>query len=149
MQEVSSLDQSTLWADHVSHSASFSACLCGLWIWKRSPGPAVWVIAHTKHHQKTRNQQKGTLETDLNAHLSTESNQEGPALSKEDEWVLGTNQTGEAAVDCSSVETDCLCDEEDAKLSLVTSTVLTGSDPDKEVVQKAATIPSGWTCAKL
>jgi hypothetical protein len=58
---------------------------------------------------------------------------------------------GDAAVIGGSVETDCGFDEEDTKSSLVTagSSVLTGSDPEQEVVQKQATIPSGWTRAKF
>jgi hypothetical protein len=72
---------------------------------------------------------------------------------------LGTGasakQRGKAAVCSISVEEDGGGrDEEDSKLSLVTSSAAqTGSHSDQEVVQEQATtlgdVPCGWTRAKL
>jgi hypothetical protein len=60
-----------------------------------------------------------------------------------------TNQRGKATDSCSSLETDGGHneeEEEDSKPSLVTSSALLGSTPDKEVVQEEAPgqIPSCW-----
>jgi hypothetical protein len=56
------------------------------------------------------------------------------------------NQRGNAIDRCSSVEADCVLDEEDSKPSMVTSSGLLSSSPAKEVVQEEAPgqIPSGW-----
>jgi hypothetical protein len=71
---------------------------------------------------------------------------------------IRTNQRGASTAtgtSCGSVEEDGGGrDKEDSKPSLVTSSsVLTGSYPDQEVVQEEATtpdvIPSGWTRVKL
>jgi hypothetical protein len=62
-----------------------------------------------------------------------------------------SHQRGNTAVSGSYVETYCGRDEEDAKPSAVTTSgsALIGSDPDQEVVQDEAIIPSGWIRVKL
>jgi hypothetical protein len=65
--------------------------------------------------------------------------------------AASTDQRGNAAAGasfCSSVETDRGPDEEDdSDPSPVTSSALTGSDPDQEVVQDKATDKSGQMAA--
>jgi hypothetical protein len=63
--------------------------------------------------------------------------------------AASVNQRDNATVSGSYVETDCGLDEEDTNPSPVTSSALIGSDPDQEVVEEKATIPSGWTRVKL
>jgi hypothetical protein len=73
--------------------------------------------------------------------------------------AAGTNQRGNAADSCSSLEKDGSSvvegggrDEEESKPSLVTSSELIGSDPGQCVVQEEATpdqIPSDWTVQSL
>jgi hypothetical protein len=72
-------------------------------------------------------------------------------LAKIGHMAASANQRDNAAGSCSSLETDCGCDEENAKPSLVAaaSSALTGSDQDQEFVQEEATILSGWARVKL
>jgi hypothetical protein len=74
------------------------------------------------------------------------------ATPKSGRMAARTNQIGNAAGSWSSLERDGGRNETDSKLSLVTSSALTGSCPGQEVVREEARpgqIPSGWTHAKL
>jgi hypothetical protein len=85
MQELSSSDHSTLGQTIFLILLLFLLCLCRIWIRKRPP--AVWV--------QGQNQHQAAIETNLNVHLPTESNQ-GPALLNLDKLQLG--QTKEATL---------------------------------------------------
>jgi hypothetical protein len=87
---------------------------------------------------------------------STPKNRKRPStcLAKGVQTGARTNQRNKATGSSSSVEEDGVGrDEEDSKLSLVTSGARIGSSPGQEVVQEQATtlgeIPYGWTPVKL
>ena len=74
-------------------------------------------------------------------------------LAESGQIAARTNQRDNATGSCTSVEEDAGRDEVDPKPPLVTSSTLTGSDRDQEVVQEDPTpdayLPPGWAHTKL
>jgi hypothetical protein len=102
--------------------------------------------------QEETEQAQGLVRNRFECPSTNRKERPSACLAESGQTAASTNQRGKATGSCSSTETYCGLDEEDANLSLVTSGALIGSCPGQEVVQEEAAlgeIPAGWIRVKL